>query len=184
MVFTPAMFADRSKVYEDFEATQEIDEMKFLGIKSSQKRLSLLVNKDSAVVKNMYSQTSFVGALFEHLVIRNEFLNEEFDDDVMVASGQNKQLNARSSAIVGGGGASKMIARTQSGASSPLMNRAPFLKDFKEDEVVEVNWANEPLPEGWTRYQDDEGNPYYGNDLTGETQWEHPYSVYMDGNFG
>ena len=30
------------------------------------------------------------------------------------------------------------------------------------------------LPGGWTEHCDDEGNTYYVNDITNETQWERP----------
>ena len=31
-----------------------------------------------------------------------------------------------------------------------------------------------PLPEGWAQYKDQNGSPYYLNEKTGESRWEHP----------
>ena len=31
-----------------------------------------------------------------------------------------------------------------------------------------------PLPDGWAQYKDHEGNPYYLNEKTHESKWEHP----------
>ena len=31
-----------------------------------------------------------------------------------------------------------------------------------------------PLPEGWAQYKDQNGSPYYLNERTGESRWEHP----------
>eukprot|EP00908_Phaeocystis_cordata_P019609 Transcript_31146.p2 GENE.Transcript_31146~~Transcript_31146.p2 ORF type:complete len:122 (+),score=23.86 Transcript_31146:53-367(+) len=34
--------------------------------------------------------------------------------------------------------------------------------------------AEPPLPPGWEMFQDEEGNPYYHNQESGETAWEPP----------
>lgn len=43
-----------------------------------------------------------------------------------------------------------------------------------EEQPLNGAAANEELPLGWEAYQDNEGNTYYSNCLTGETSWELP----------
>ena len=31
-----------------------------------------------------------------------------------------------------------------------------------------------PLPDGWVQYKDANGSPYYLNEASGESRWEHP----------
>lgn len=50
----------------------------------------------------------------------------------------------------------------------------------------ELQWIAEefwqaPLPEGWSEYEDREGQPFYSNEENGARQWEHPLQRYYHG---
>jgi len=57
-----------------------------------------------------------------------------------------------------------------------VMQRLPTMMP---DEVAKQarNWESAPLPVGWERAYDENGNAYYVDHNSGQTQWEHPDKV-------
>merc|ERR1712013_16402 len=57
-----------------------------------------------------------------------------------------------------------------------VMQRLPTMMPAEAQKMAQ-NWESAPLPMGWERAYDENGNAYYVDHNSGRTQWEHPDKV-------